>query len=541
MNPLNLDVNNIDELDLGALQENLLTIRSKILSQSAELSLYEFIKQAWPHMEGQTPFIDGWHIRAISEHLEACYYRDIKNLLINIPPRSSKTNLVSVAFPAWVWLHNPEEKFMYASYTNTVAVEHSLKCKRLIESPWYQSNWGHIYKLSKDQKTKSFFDNDKTGYRNSTSVGAAATGKGASIQVCDDPNSASEGVSEVKRESTNSWWDQVWSTRLNDPKKDVRIVVQQRIHEKDISGHIIANDIDNEWVKLILPMEYEERRKCRTIVLPSTRGKIWEDPRTIEGELLTEQRFADREIRNYKNALGSYGYAGQYQQRPSPEEGGIIKKAWFQWWKHTTPPEIEYVVQSWDTALTAKEMSSYSACTTWGVFRDHNYIENLVLLSVWRGRIEYPELREMAKRLYFDYRDTGKERNPKFSGRTVDMCLIEAKASGDPLIQDLHRAGIRAVPFVPNKYGDKIERVRYITPLIEGGRVWVPARSPDYETLLPYADEFVESTACFPNAESRDLVDTMTQVLVKLREGGFLLNPQDDRASPDTKRDIRVY
>lgn len=355
------------------------------------------------------------------------------------------------------------------------------------------------------------------------------------------PNSAQEGSSVVKREGTNTWWDQVWSTRLNDPKKDVKIVVQQRIHEGDISGHIMNHDYTEEWVKLILPMEYEEKRRSRTIILPSTNGKVWEDPRKIEGELLCEERFSSKEIERYKKDLGSYGYAGQYQQRPSPEEGGIIKKTWFQWWKQKTPPEIEYVVQSWDTALTAKEMSSYSACTTWGVFRDHNYIENLILLSVWRGRVEYPELREMAKRLYVDYRDTGTERNPRFSGRTVDMCLIEAKASGDPLIQDLYRAGISAIPFVPNKYGDKIARVRLVTPLIEGGRVWMPARPPSYETLLPYADEFVEATACFPNAESRDLVDTMTQVLSKLREGRFLLNPQDDRPSPETSKEIRVY
>lgn len=179
-----LDFKKYSNKELVALQKELLAVKFQLLSQQAESSLHEFIKQAWPYMEGQTPFIDSWHIQAISEHLEACYYRQIKNLLINIPPRSSKTSLISVAFPAWVWLHNPEEKFMYASYANSLAVEHSLKCKRLIESEWYQERWGHIYQLSKDQKTKSFFDNNKTGYRNSTSVGASATGKGASILVC---------------------------------------------------------------------------------------------------------------------------------------------------------------------------------------------------------------------------------------------------------------------------------------------------------------------------------------------------------------------
>ncbi len=531
------DFDNFTKTGLQSVQQNLLEIKLQILSQQAENSLHEFIKQAWSHVEGKTPFIDSWHIQAISEHLEACYYRDIKNLLINIPPRSSKTSLISIAFPAWVWLHNPEEKFMYASYANSLAVEHSLKCKRLIESSWYQDRWGHIYQLSKDQKTKSFFDNNKTGYRNSTSVGASATGKGASILICDDPNLV--GSSKVKRDSTNSWWDQVWSTRLNDPKKDVRIVVQQRSNEGDISGHIINGDFNNEWVKLILPMRFETKRKSRTVVLPSTNGKIWEDPRTIDGELLCEERMPAKEVSTYERELGAYGFAGQYQQRPSPEDGGIIKRSAFQWWKSATPPDIEYVVQSWDTALTANEMSAYSACTTWGIFRDHNYIENLILLSQWRGRVEYPELRARVKRLYFDYRDIGKERNPKFQGRSPDMCLVEARASGDSLIQDLYAGGVRAIPFIPTKYGDKIERVRLITTLFD--RVWLPARPPSYDTLLPFADEFLESAAGFPNAESRDLVDTMTQALLKLREGRFLLNPDDERPIQESTKDIKVY
>jgi len=507
----------------------------------AELSLYEFIKQAWPIVEGKTVFIDSWHIQAICEHLEACFYRDIKNLLINVPPRTGKTFLISVAFPAWVWLHNPEEKFMYASYAANLGLEHSLKCRRLIESDWYRKHWVDRYTLSKDQNAKGYFENNKGGYRISSSVGGTSTGRGASCLVADDPNSAQEGASEAKRLTANSWWDQVWSTRLNNPKNDIRIVVQQRIHEKDISGHLLGNDIDKEWVKLILPMEFEEKRKAFTIVLPTTDNEIWEDPRVKEGQLLCEERFSKKEINKYKQELGSYGYAGQYQQRPSPEAGGIIKKAWFQWWKDTTPPQIEFVLQSWDTALTAKELSAYSACTTWGVFYDHNYIENVILLSMWRGRVEYPELREMVKRLYFDYRDTGKERNPKFKGRPIDMCLIEAKASGDPLIQDLNRAGIVCTPFVPNKYGDKIQRVRLVTPLIEGGLVWLPANPPNYDRLLPFADEFIEAIAYFPNAESRDLVDTMAQALLKLKSGLFLLNPRDERESKITKKNIKVY
>ena len=503
-------------------------------------SFHEFIKQAWPAIEGGVSFVDSWHIQAIAEHLEACYLRDIKKLLINIPPRTSKSTIVSVMFPAWVWIHNPEEKFLYSSYAGSLSMEHSLKCRRLIESNWYQERFGNLYQLSKDQKAKGFFDNNKKGSRIATSVGASATGKGGNFLIVDDGNNVQDGESEVKRKATIEWLDSVWSTRLNNPKNDVQIIIQQRLHEEDITGHIIDNDLGDEWVRLVLPMEYEDSRKAKTIILPSTNGQVWQDPREEEGELLCEQRFSLEEIKQYKHRLGSYGYAGQYQQRPAPEEGGIIQKSWFKWWKEEHPPEIQFIVQSWDTALTANEMSAYSACTTWGVFYDHNYIENLILLSSWRGRVEYPELREMAKRLFFDYRDNGKERNPAFKGRQIDMCLVEAKASGDPLIQDLHAGGIPAMAFNPNKYGDKIQRVRLVTPIIEGGRVWLRARPPKYDRLIPYAEEFLEEVATFPNSSSRDLVDTMTQSLLKLREGKLILNPRDERPEPPNDTEAKI-
>lgn len=154
---------------------------------AAEFSLYQFIKQAWKSIEGDVLFIDNWHIQAICEHLEACYRREIKNLLINIPPRSSKSSLISIALPAWVWLHNPQEKFMFASYAHSLSMEHSLKCRRLIESNWYQQNWSNKFSLTKDQNAKKFFENNKKGYRISTSVGASATGSGANWLICDDP------------------------------------------------------------------------------------------------------------------------------------------------------------------------------------------------------------------------------------------------------------------------------------------------------------------------------------------------------------------
>jgi hypothetical protein len=521
---------------------NLKELRELRDTLKAELSLHEFLKQAWPYIEGGKEFTDGWHIGAISEHLEAVANRQIKNLIINIPPRCGKSSLVSVAFPAWVWLHNPNEQFLYASYALSLSLRDSVKCRRLILSPWYKKKWGDRFQLVGDQNTKGRFDNTHKGYRISSSVGSSVTGEGGSIILCDDPNSAQEGESEVQRESTIDWWTQVWSTRLNNKHTDCRVVIQQRIHERDITGYILNHDDLNEWVKLILPMEYEEKRCSVTVPLASSDNKPWIDPRIKEGELLWPERITEKDLASLKQSLGSsYAVAGQLQQRPSPEIGGILKKEWFKWWKDSTPPQIEFVVQSWDTAYSMGKKAAYSACTTWGVFYDHNYVENIILLSLWRGRVEYTELREMAKRLYFDYRDTGKERNPMFKGRPIDMCLIEAKASGDPLIRDLALGGIKAIPINPTGQGDKIKRVHFVTPLIEGERVWLPARPPKYDTLLPFADEFIELAASFPNLESNDVIDTMSQALMKLKTGMFLLNPKDERPEPSLTKEVKVY
>ena len=508
--------------------------------RSARLSLYTFFKQAWPSLEGATPFVDGWHIGAIAEHLEAVFKRQIKRLLINVPPRSGKSSLVSAAFPAWVWLHKPSEKFLYASYAGSLSMEHSLKCRRLIESEWYVSRWGRQVQLTSDQNAKSFFDNTAGGYRIATSVGGSSTGKGGSILICDDPNNAKDGESEVKRDSTNKWKAQVWSTRLNDPKNDCEIVIQQRLQEQDVSGIILSDDRKEEWVKLILPNEFEEGRRTKTMILPSSQGKVWQDPRTQEGELLCPERFGKQETDRAKKELGSYGYAGQYQQRPSPEEGGIIKKAWFKWWKNEGSPDIEMIIQSWDMAYTTNKTSSYSVCTTWGYFNNEYGLGSLILLGMWRDKVGDEELRKRVKRLYFDYRDTGPVRNPALKGQTVGPCLVEVKANGRPILEDLHRAGIPAIGCDPGKYG-KIERVRHITHLIEAGVIWLPAQSPHYTSLLPFAQDFERHMTLFPNAETRDVVDSMTQCLFYGKRELGLADPHDPRDPDKRSREVKRY
>jgi len=317
----------------------------------AEASLYEFFKAGWPYIEGSMPYMDSWHIKAIAEHLEAVYARQIKKLIINVPPRTGKTNLISVAFPAWVWIHNPAERFLCVSCTNALSLEHAQKNRSLLESSWYQDNWGYNFPLLRDQNVKSFFQNTKTGYRQSTSVVSKTVGKGGSIIIIDDPNDPGD-LSVVKRETVINWWTQRMSTRSNNPANDCRIVVQQRTHQNDLTGYIRKNDSEEDWVELVLPLEFEEARKCITVPLGIDQV-IWEDPRSFEGEVLSSLRFNKKQVDDFKRSLGSYGYAGQCQQRPSPVGGGILKKKWFKPWESpiTAPVEEDPKMLIWDFCI----------------------------------------------------------------------------------------------------------------------------------------------------------------------------------------------
>lgn len=510
-------------------------IKAALPMLKAQSSLHEFVIQAWPIIEPKEPFVDGMHIKAVCRHLEAVSKGLINRLIINVPPRTSKSSIISVIWPTWDWLFFPWRKFLYASHSYKISKRDSLRCKKIIKDRWYQKNWGHLFNLVKD--TESYFENNLTGFRNITSVTSSATGENADIIVADDLNDTKKVFSDLIRDNTNTFFSSTLSMRLNDRKRGAIVIVQQRSHEVDVSGFVMLDDKDNRWVKLILPMEYVSKRKCVTVPL-APGEKAWEDPRTVEGQLLWPEKIDEEGLIDIKQTLKSeYNISGQLQQIPSPEAGGIIKKSYFQWWKKPNPPKLTQIIQSWDTALTEddRKKNAYSACTTWGVFEDfgedhknNSGQPNIILLEAWRGRLEYPELRKMAQRLALDYRDKGNEPREPDGKHVPDYLLVEAKSSGSPLIQDLRRAGVLATSFIPDKFGDKTERVRLCTPIMECGRVWLPANPfSSYKTLLPFAELFEEQCIKFPNAESRDWVDTMTQVLLRVIYNGILTNSND--------------
>jgi len=476
--------------------------------------LKEFTKSSWQAIEPGRDFYDNWHIDAVSDHLQAVVEGDIKRLIINIPPRHMKSISVAVALPAWAWTIQPEKKFLYASYAGSLSIRDSVKCRRLLDSRWYKEHFGETFKLTSDQNQKQRFENNKTGARIATSVDGALTGEGGDIIVIDDPHNVRESESSTVREGVLEWWDQAMQTRLNDPKTGAFIIIMQRVHENDLTGHILSNELGDEWDHLCLPARYE-------IGHPTiTRSTLnFFDPRTEEGELLWPDRIDDKTLANLERSLGSYAAAGQLQQRPMPKGGGILKAEWWvPWEKEELPNNIEYVLQSWDTAFSTKENSSYSARTTWGVFRSNGQV-NVIVIDMWYDRVSYPELRKIAQESYEEWEP--------------DAVLIEKKASGQSLLQDLRMAGIPVLEYSPDR--DKQARAHASSALLEDGRIYFPFNKK-------WAKDLIDICAAFPAGDNDDIVDTCTQAWLRLRKGWFVTHSNDyEEDEYPEKRRMTLY
>ena len=500
--------------------------------RTAELSLYEFVKQAWHVVEPGVPFVHGWHLEIICEHLQAITDGEIRHLLINIPPRHAKSTIVSVMWPCWEWIHRPHEKYLCASYSGTLSTRDNLKARRLVTSPWYTDRWGGTFVMTSDQNQKTRFENDKTGYRIASSVGGTATGEGGSRLILDDPHGAQDAQSDAMRETAIEWFDMVWSTRLNDPKRDAMVTIMQRLHEGDVSGRILEL---GGWEHLCLPAEYDCAKR-------STKVESLYDPRTTRGELLWPDRFGEEELTRLKLQLGEYGTAGQLQQQPNPPGGGILKTDNIKMWgKDLDMPRFEYVVQSYDTAFTEKTTGDPSGFIALGVFNEGGK-KGALLLDAWDEHLSYPKLRsKVVDEWHSVYGKCEGDINKR--GRRADVVLIEAKASGQSLIQDLRQANIPVIPYNPGK-ADKITRAHLIAPILELGCVYVPESSKQPGQYVTWARPFIDQLTKFPNAEHDEYADCLTQALILLRDQGrFELEYAPDDIDEDreyTKKSARV-
>lgn len=457
-----------------------------ILDLDAELlrrSFYAFVLEAWRFVEQTTSYVEGWHVRAIAEYLQALAEGRIpsNNLMINVPPRHMKSLLVNIFFPAWVWTVAPGSKFLCFSYASALTIRDSMKCRALIGARWYQDRF-HVG-ISERNDTKDQFENVFGGYRFCFGTGSSIAGQGGDYLLIDDPLDIDQANSKAERERVNRVYDESISMRGNDPKTVRQVLIMQRLHDDDLCGHILAKPAIT-WEQLILPAEYEGPRFTSSIGFA--------DPRTEPGELLWPERFGPDEIAKAKANLSEIGIAGQLQQRPTPLLGAIFKREWF----NERRPSMACVARyfSWDTAASIEDTSAYTCGITGELTPDYR----LFIRDVWRDRIEFPQLQ---------YAIEGQVK--RYGGKMLKDIIIENKSSGVQAIQSMKQTSNLAEAVVPfNPKGDKIARAYEAAKWCEKGMVVLPAPDDDHPWMLDFEDELFN----FPNTKYKDQVDALSQL-----------------------------
>ena len=472
---------------ISALQKaiNRLSVLEK--HDKVQKSLLEYAKFQMP--EYQTPA----HIQLLAHKLEEVERGNIKRLAIFMPPRHGKSQLTSQFFPAWYLGRNPSKFVIATTYAQDLADDFGRSVRNQIQDEDYNRIFNDCT-LSKDSSSVRRFHTTGSGVYYAVGAGGAITGRGAHLLLIDDPIKGREDAdSDAMRSNLIDWYRSTAYSRLM-PGGSI-ILIQTRWHEDDLAGWILRETSHEPWEVIELPAVLDEKA-----------SKILKRPK---GQALWPEAYDKKRLEEIKKTAGSREWNSLYMQRPSAEEGNLLKRYWWKAWKEDNPPECNYILQSWDTAYTVKSTSDYSAVTTWGIF-EHNGIQNAILLSARRERWEFPELKSEAINLYNEFKP--------------DVVLIEAKASGWSLIQELQRAGIPITPFNPKK-ADKKTRAHSVTPLFESGRVWYP--SSKY-----WAEDVINQCAQFPSSNYDDLVDSTTQALMRLRQGLFVEHPQDIPLEP---------
>lgn len=477
-------------------QRLLVRLREEDYERCKDLRHYVRGGYPWQLTTPGKRYLHNWHIDAICDHLVAVHNREIKRLVTNIVFRSMKSLLFGVMFPTWTWGPGgrPEEQFLGLSHNDALATRDALKSKRLIESDWYRAGWGEKTKLRRDNSGKTFYENEAHGFRAAFGFNSGVSGQNADTILIDDPHPARKGMySEAQRIMAVDMYDQEVQNRLNDPSEGAILIVMQRLHEKDLSGHVLES---GEFVHLNLPLEYEPK----SVVPVSPIG--WGDPRTRPGENMWPERFPPKWVETQKVTLGPYGAAAQLQQSPAPMGGGLVEMKDFGRYDPAFPPgpdKARGLVLSVDTANKKEEINDFSVIGTWADCQTSAY-----LLDVERERMKFPALLARIKSVAVAARE-------KYGLRIVKV-IIEDKASGTQLIQMLEEdeeVRLPVVPFEPTGLGDKVARFQSVTPHISAGKVFLPKAGS-----VPWLADYEAEIARFPMSEHKDQVDMTSQFLL---------------------------
>jgi len=485
-------------------------------AEKARRSFSLFVKEAWPVIEPGRPFIPGWHLDAIAEHLQAVVHGDIKRLLVNMPPRHGKSTLISALWSDWLLLNDPSIRILAGSYAMNLATRDNLKARRVIKSNWFQERYGHLVQITKDQDAKIKFETSKLGYRMAVSVGSSATGEGGDILILDDPHNIDEKESSVKREAALDWFDNTWSTRLNDQQTGAMVVVGQRIHEQDVSGHILEKN-DGEWVHLNLPAEYESGSPCKTYTV--TGKELWADPRTEDGELLWEPKFPQEQIEKAKRRHLN-DYHALFQQAPVAKTGGTFKlsnerlftQSLDAYFLHT-PRGIKAIKKeecevfaAVDPAISEKQSADYMVIGIWA----KTQLKDLLLLDVIRGHWDHNAQQDEIEDAFYDH--------------DAAFVAVETVAYQHALFQDLVAKGMPCRPFNPHK--DKVTRASVASIWQGNGKIYFLKDA----VWLP---ELQKELYKFPKASKDDQVDMVALASIVVRSRGPLSDDSDDEEIPE--------
>jgi len=484
---LDIDIN---KLPVEAKKEFLrykIKLEEKRKESAIKNDFMSFVKYVWPD------FIEGSHHKIMSEKFNKVATGDLKRIVINMAPRHTKSEFASYLLPSWMIGKNPKLKIIQATHTTELAVRFGRKAKNLIDSQEYQKIFQT--KLREDSKAAGRWETNEGGEYFAAGVGGSITGRGADLLIIDDPHSEQDALNTNALERTWEWYTSGPRQRLQ--PGGIIVVVMTRWNMKDLTGRLINAQKEtkaDQWEVIEFPA-----------ILPNNKP-VWPEYWKLE------------ELESVKASLAIGKWNAQYQQNPTAEEGSIIKREWWNLWEKDLPP-LYHVIQSYDTAFLKKETADYSAITTWGVFYPtEDSGPNLILLDVVKDRFEFPELRRVAMEQYNYWKP--------------ESVIVEGKASGMPLTFELRKQGIPVINYTPSRGNDKHARVNAVAPLFEAGQIWA--------TDDKFTEEVIEECAAFPYGDYDDLVDSMTQAVMRFRQGGFIEHPEDEDDTP-LPQQKRVY
>ena len=460
----------------------------KKIQNKAKNDFLSFVKCMWPD------FVEGSHHRHIADKFNKLATGEITRLIVNMPPRHTKSEFASFLLPSWMVGREPKLKIIQTTHNAELAVRFGRKAKNLIDSDDYQK----IFKttLQEDSKAAGRWETSQGGEYFAAGVGGAITGRGADLLIIDDPHSEQDALSPTALESAYEWYTSGPRQRLQPGGKIVLVMTRWSI--KDLTAKLVANQKEpksDQWHVVEFPALLDH-------------GPVW------------PEYWSTDELEKVKATLPVNKWNAQWMQQPTSEEGAILKREWWQLYNKDDIPPLQHVIQSYDTAFLKKQSADYSAITTWGIFYpNEDSPANLILLDALKGRYEFPELRRVALQQYEYWKP--------------ESVIIESKASGLPLTYELRQMNIPVINFTPSKGNDKHARVNAVAPLFESGMIWAPDQK--------FAEEVIEECAAFPNGDHDDLVDSTTQAIMRFRQGGLIRHPEDYLDEPKDPRPKRYY